>query len=89
VLSSCYIAKGVDQIAFNPQTHEIYCACSGAISIVKVNKKKGLTPVADVPLTSKGHNVAVDPDTQAIWIAYNDDKASYLQRFVPATVAQK
>jgi DNA-binding beta-propeller fold protein YncE len=88
VISSCDIAKGVDEIAFDPSTKQIYCGCSGAISVVKVSKK-GLTPIADVPITAKSHNVAVDPETQSVWIAYNNENGSYLQEYRHAEVAGK
>jgi len=85
-IGDCDIAPGVDEIAFDPSAKLIYCGCNGFISVVKPSKK-GLTLIANVPNPAKSHNVAVDPDTQSVWIAYNDDKASFLQEFRPAAGA--
>lgn len=90
MISSCDIAKGVDEIVFDPGTKEVYCGCAGYISIVKVSKKKGLTNVGDVPITAKSHNVAIDPESRSLWIGFNDDKGSYLQEYrQPTAVADR
>ena len=87
-IGSCDIAQGVDEIAYDPSSQQIYCGCAGYISIVK-STKRGLKPVGDVPITAKSKNAAFDPETQSVWIAYDDGKGSYLQEFRQSSVASR
>jgi hypothetical protein len=76
------IGKGVDQIAFDPDTRRIYCACSGVISVVQ-ETDEGVTSLGNVTAPAGAHTLAVDPKTHAVWVSYNDTKESYLQKFTP------
>ncbi len=80
VIASADIAKGVDQIAFDPSNRRIYCACSGAISVVQ-ETAKGVKSLGDVPSHRGAHTITVDPGTHAVWICYSDDHDSYLQKY--------
>ena len=85
VLSSVDIAPGyVDQIAFDPGTQRLYCACgdAGVISVVQ-EKDNGMTLAGTVTSHKKAHTLAVDPDTHAVWLSYTDLTGSYLQEFLP------
>jgi DNA-binding beta-propeller fold protein YncE len=75
------IAKGVDQIAFDPATQRVYCACSsGKISIVQ-DSATGATSLGDVDSAHGARSIAWDVKGHAVWVAYADDKGSYIQRF--------
>lgn len=87
VTSTCNIQPKVDEIVFDASAKRIYCACSsGFVSVVKVSKK-GLTNVGDVPVATGAHTIAVDPDTQTVWISYADTTNSYLLPLSTSQVA--
>ncbi|HEY1992373.1 MAG TPA: hypothetical protein VGH71_07905 [Gammaproteobacteria bacterium] len=71
----------VDQIAFDAGDHHLYIPSSGRLVVVDTAGQKVL---GDVPIPQGTHSVAVDPDTHRVWIAYADDKASYVRAFAPA-----
>jgi hypothetical protein len=54
--------------------------------VVRV-KKSGMTNLGDVPVAKGTHSVAVDSDSQTVWISYSDDSASYLEPMSVAKVA--
>ncbi|MGO8673189.1 MAG: YncE family protein [Capsulimonadaceae bacterium] len=84
LLGSCDIAAKVDQVVYDPKTDRIYCACSaGAVSVV-VPTRHGIKNVADVTVPKGTHTLAVDPDGKDVWIAYSDDKGSYLEDLKPS-----
>jgi len=80
VTSSADISKGVDQIAYNSSKHLIYCACKGFISIVKVDETGGLQLVGHTPSPKGAHTIAVASNND-VWVAFSNEKHSYLQRF--------
>ena len=85
VTSSCDIASGVDQIAYDQTKHRIYCACgTGAVSVVRVTKKGNLRSVGDVVVPKGTHSIAVDEETHNAWVAYSTDTASFVQELQPA-----
>jgi DNA-binding beta-propeller fold protein YncE len=81
-IATADIGKGVDQIAFDPNAQRIYCACTGVISVVE-ETKDGLNSLGNVTAPKGAHTLAIDPKTHAVWVSYNDDKESYLQKFTP------
>ena len=85
VLSSVDIAPGyVDQIAFDPGTQRLYCACGDAGMIAVVQEQGNALALAEtVASHKKAHTLAVDPNTHAVWISYTDDSGSYLQEYLP------
>ena len=60
----------------------LYIPSSGRLVVVDTGDDKVLGQVA---IPQGCHSVAVDPATHRVWIAYADDKASYVQAFAPAT----
>ncbi|MGH9355000.1 MAG: YncE family protein, partial [Terriglobia bacterium] len=74
ILSRADIAQGVDQIAYDPGAHKVYCASKlGKISVVWLDGNK-LTSVGDVPDEPGTHSIAVDPNTHIVWIDYGKGK---------------
>lgn len=69
-----------DQTAFDPGTGRLYIPNSGKLVAVEVGSGKVLGSVA---IPQGTHSVAVDPATHLVWIAYADDKHSYVQAYAP------
>ena len=60
--------------------NRLYVPSSGRLVVVDTGDGKVLGQVA---IPQGCHSVAVDPATHLVWIAYADDKASYVQAFAP------
>lgn len=80
VVASAEIVEHVDQIAFDPETHRVYCTGPGAMSVVE-ESDAGLKTLGSVETAATAKNVAVDPKTHAVWTTYTDGKNSYAQSF--------
>ena len=70
-----------DQSALDSDTGRLYIPSSGRLVVIQTSDGKVL---GDVAIPQGCHSVAVDPATHLVWIAYADDKASYVQAFAPA-----
>jgi len=70
-----------DQTALDTGAGRLYIPSSGRLVVVQARDGKVLGQVA---IPQGCHSVAVDPATHLVWIAYADDKASYVQAFAPA-----
>jgi DNA-binding beta-propeller fold protein YncE len=74
----------VDEMAYDPSLHLAYCASrQGKISVVSVADGK-LTAVGDVPDPTGTGDIAVDPKTHTVWIAYPKGDGCFVQPFTPA-----
>jgi DNA-binding beta-propeller fold protein YncE len=83
VLSSVPIAKGVDQIAFDPSNQRIYCAAGGAGVVTVLHETEtGVESLGDVKTATGAHTVTVDPKTHSVWVAYTERESgkSYVLR---------
>ena len=69
-----------DQTALDAAAGRLYIPNSGKLVAVQLSDGKVLGSVA---IPQGTHSVAVDPATHLVWIAYADDRASYLQAFAP------
>lgn len=69
-----------DQTALDLETGRLYIPNSGKLVEVDVGTGKVLGSVA---IPQGTHSVAVDPASHLVWIAYADDKRSYVQAFKP------
>ncbi len=78
-IATAPIAKGVDQIIFDPGTQRCYCACKGFISVVQ-ETRKGAKSLGDVPVPAGSHTLAVDPKTHDVWTTYLTANHSYFLR---------
>lgn len=73
----------VDEMAYDPGLHIAYCASrQGKISCVSVADGK-LAPLGDVPDQPGTGNIAVDPKTHTVWIAYPKGDGCFVQPFTP------
>lgn len=74
----------VDEMAYDPGLHIAYCASrQGKISVVSVGDGK-LTALGDVSDQSGTGDIAVDPKTHTVWIAYPKGDGCFAQPFTPA-----
>jgi DNA-binding beta-propeller fold protein YncE len=81
VITSVDIPGQVDQIAYDPEMHRVYCASgTGFIAIIGVAKHK-LTKLGEVASSQGAHSVAVDSKTHTVWTAYAKGDASFAQPF--------
>jgi YVTN family beta-propeller protein len=70
-----------DQTALDLDTGRLYIPNSGKLVAVQLSDGAVL---GSVPIPQGTHSVAVDPATHLVWIAYADDKHSYVQAFAPS-----
>lgn len=83
VISSADIPARVDQIAYDPALHRIYCASgTGRIAILGLTGGM-LTSLGEVASSEGCHSIAVDPQTHKVWIAYARGDRSFVQSFTP------
>jgi DNA-binding beta-propeller fold protein YncE len=81
VLSSFDMAPNVDQIAFDGQTGRAYCPSgrTGTVTVIQISGDKA--ELLGVISVHKGaHTIALDPKTDAVWIAYGGKEGSYFQK---------
>ena len=84
VRASADIAPRVDEMAYDPELHQAYCASGqGKISVVGVSGDK-LTSLGEAASMPGLHSIAVDPKTHLVWIAYSKDDLAFAQPFVPS-----
>ncbi len=81
IVATVKIADRVDQIAFDPGLRRVYCAADGIISVVQ-ETPDGAVSLGDVKVAKGGKNVAVDPQTHAVWTVSTDGKNSYAKSWV-------
>jgi hypothetical protein len=83
VLSSTDVPMRVDQIAYDHESHRVYCASgTGKIGVAKLEDGK-LSTLGEVPSSEGCHSIAVDPKTHQVWIAYAKGTQSMVQCFTP------
>jgi DNA-binding beta-propeller fold protein YncE len=83
ITSTAVIGARVDEMAYDPGLHIAYCASrQGNISVVSVAAGK-LTSLGDVPDENGTGDIAVDPKTHAVWIAYKKGDECFVQPFAP------
>lgn len=82
VTATADIAVKVDQIAYDAEQHQIYCAGPDLLSVVQVTLN-GLAFAGNVKTAPTARNVAVDPKTHAVWTTYTDGKNSYARSWLP------
>jgi DNA-binding beta-propeller fold protein YncE len=82
VNASVDIVAKVDQIAFDSAGGLVYCAGAGKMSVVSTSGGK-LAVLGDIVTASTATNVAVDPETRAVWTTYTDGKSSFAKSWLP------
>ncbi|MEA3181430.1 MAG: hypothetical protein QOI59_4953 [Gammaproteobacteria bacterium] len=82
VTGSTDIAAKVDQIAFDSVRQRVYCAGADKMSIVDTSGSSVVT-VGELATAATAKNVAVDPQTHAVWTTYTDGKSSFARSWMP------
>jgi YVTN family beta-propeller protein len=83
ITSTVNITPKVDQIAFDPGTHLLYCAGADKMSIVRA-AGDGVTTAGELSTAATAKNVAVDPQTGTVWTTYTDGKSSFAKSWTPS-----
>ena len=76
------IVPKVDQIAFDAVGELLYCAGADKMSVVRTSGGK-MVALGELPTAATAKNVAVDPQTRAIWTTYTDGKSSFAKSWLP------
>lgn len=77
------ITEKVDQIAFDPARHIVYCAGPDKMSMVST-AGTSIVAAGDLKTAPTAKNVTVDPKTGAVWTTYTDGKSSFAKSWIPA-----
>jgi DNA-binding beta-propeller fold protein YncE len=84
LVSAVAIVPRVDQIAYDEQTHRLFCPSGQAGQLTVVNSSKDkLEVIANLTVSSGVHSLAVDPKTHSIWIASTKDLKPFVQEIRP------
>lgn len=84
ILDRADVPQGIDQMAYDPETHLAYLASRmGELGVVRVSGDK-LASLGSVPDQRGTHSVTFDPKTHTVWIAYGNDNQCFVQPFTPA-----
>jgi DNA-binding beta-propeller fold protein YncE len=82
ITSTVNITPKVDQIAFDPDSHLVYCAGADKMSIVRAVGDT-VASAGELSTAATARNVAVDPQTGAVWTTYTDGKSSFAKSWMP------
>lgn len=82
VTGSVDIVAKVDQIAFDPVKHFVYCAGADKMTVVSTSGASVVT-VGELSTAATAKNVAIDPLTHAVWTTYTDGKSSFARSWLP------
>jgi YVTN family beta-propeller protein len=83
VLETVDIAKGVDQIVFDPEKRRVYCGCgSGFVSVLEETEESAKS-LGNIKTAPGAKTITFDPKTHAVWVAYADKEHSYVRKLTP------
>ena len=75
------VSPKVDEIAYDPTLHRVYCASGlGTISVVGLDHQR-LAPLSSLTSSLGAHSIAVDSQTHTFWIAFAKNDKAYVQAF--------
>ena len=81
IVGTVDVSPKVDEIAYDPTLHRVYCASGlGIISVVGLNHQ-GLAALPSLTSSLGAHSIAVDSQTHTVWIAFAKNDKSYVQAF--------
>jgi DNA-binding beta-propeller fold protein YncE len=84
IVGSTPLASGVDQIAFDAASREIFCPGGGSLTIVKLDDAGNPTTVGQIAIDKGAHTIAIDRATHNVWICYpGTATTSFVQEFTP------
>jgi len=80
LIQTVEVTSHIDQIAYDPALHRLYCPGNGKMSVLNITKS-GATLIGDVDIPAGVHTLAVDPTTHDVWVSYGDTTSAHLQQF--------
>jgi DNA-binding beta-propeller fold protein YncE len=81
IVGTADVSPRVDEIAYDPTLHRVYCASGlGIISVVGLNHQ-GLAALPSLTSSLGAHSIAVDSQTHTVWIAFAKNDKPYVQAF--------
>lgn len=76
VTGTADITTKVDQIAYDPANHVVYCAGPEKMSMVRTSAES-VFAAGEIKTAATAKNVAVDPQTGSVWTTYTDGQSSF------------
>lgn len=80
ILTTLDVVQSSDQIAYDPGLKRLYIPGAGQIDVVQISES-GASLLGHVANPAGCHSVTVDTKTHDVWVAYSDDKDSYVMMF--------
>jgi DNA-binding beta-propeller fold protein YncE len=81
IVGTADVSPKVDEIAYDPTLHRVYCASGlGTISVVSLDRQR-LAPLPSLTGSLGAHSIAVDSQTHTVWIAFTKNDEPYVQAF--------
>jgi DNA-binding beta-propeller fold protein YncE len=81
ILGTADVSPKVDEIAYDPTLHRVYCASGlGTISVVGLDYNR-LAALPSLTSALGAHSIAVDSQTHTVWIAFAKNDKAYVQAF--------
>jgi hypothetical protein len=81
IVGTADVSPKVDEIAYDPTLHRVYCASGlGTISVVDLDHQR-LAALPSLTSSLGAHSIAVDSQTHAVWIAFAKNEKPYVQTF--------
>jgi DNA-binding beta-propeller fold protein YncE len=81
IVGTAEVSPKVDEIAYDPTLHRVYCASGlGTISVVGLDHQR-LAPLSSLTSSLGAHSIAIDSKTHTVWIAFAKNGKPYVQVF--------
>src|ERR1700720_2235619 len=81
IVGTADVSPKVDEIAYDPTLHRVYCASGlGTISVVDLDHQR-LATLPSLTSSLGAHSIAVDSKTHTVWIAFAKNDKPYVQAF--------
>jgi DNA-binding beta-propeller fold protein YncE len=81
IVGTADVSPKVDEIAYDPTLHRVYCASGlGTISVVGLDRQR-LATLPSLTSSLGAHSIAVDSQTHTVWIAFAKNDKPYVQAF--------
>lgn len=77
IVANVKVANKVDQAAFDPSSKRIYCSSSESGLSIAQETTDGLKFLGNVKTSPGAKDVAIDPETHAVWVTFTDGKSAY------------
>jgi YVTN family beta-propeller protein len=81
LVGKAQIQARVDQCSLDQTSHELACAGSGTLSVLRDNPSGPPTVVAQTTVALGAHTVGIDPKTGNVWIVWSEAGGDFTQSF--------